>query len=928
MLFFKFFLAILTKFPVFLYNSFISKVDPNSFLLENGKLVADCFNKDPSECLSQLATHQSVNKLHLKGFMFNETNVKNFFNTFSQIQDLTLDRCNINDELASLLVLPSGLKSIRLERLNLTSKGIQSIFDDLYLLIESLEVVDCLNDELSQWDPTTNSSSSEASLDLSKFSRLKTINISNLNRNFNSYHFLLSLTLLPLERIKLSRIYLTEEEWISLLKKWKGTNEVIIFSNLKEFNLETGRIFRDTFVELIQSLFLLTSLEIISIHSFKSLENISFSSLPSNIKHFALIPFKTIFMKDDESSFYNSTNLSKLTHLTVEESFEVFPYHLFDLNQLEHLEIWSSNYNNLSLMGDRRCDNLKYLSIQSEYLIPLLNNFKNNFPVIETLVVIWAFPTEFNSHLGTIISCKTLKCLEIGYYDSRKYILNIEGELKSSIEELKLRNVWWEFVSDLLQVERFPYLKKIHIETKNLELELANVFEKLSSFPQLTSITLNGKLSLSNEKLPFSFENLKFFCLEVFQESLDLDLLLSCMPNLIELQLGEGLLRELKVKNSVNICYLSLPLKFIEYNRDFIDIIKNTPNLIQLSKMVFPKFENIPFTSELAYYCKELKRHFNNQLQFKINPACFPIEQLKNDEVLLKLVNLKSPELPNYLSRMFPIDICKTFIKQLFTIGIEKYFNTKSINDEFGIKFFNLLSELEIDNEKDALFVKEFLLEGKYESFTESTDFSFDNFYNLFSNFFVKDIGINLKLVHLEFVKDFFNANKKYGPSKIYHFLKSFFTSLSVDDGQSKVLNDEIFEFFSVHLLAPSFCSLFDKIKENKFSEEERKFLPLSLESIAVDLRDLKPEQIDELSAHFKDILMKLCDESFVKTFFVILKTILIPKPQCSICFDPLFTKECKFLKSNEGNCHLFHRDCLDEWLKENKSCPVCRNSI
>ncbi len=84
-------------------------------------------------------------------------------------------------------------------------------------------------------------------------------------------------------------------------------------------------------------------------------------------------------MEDGKRSFWNSKNLSQLTHLTINDSFHMFPYNLFELEQLEYLEIWCSNYVDYLSTIDRRCDKLKYLSIQSKYLRHLLYNFENNF---------------------------------------------------------------------------------------------------------------------------------------------------------------------------------------------------------------------------------------------------------------------------------------------------------------------------------------------------------------------------------------------------------------------------------------------------------------------------------------------------------------------------------------------------------------------
>ena len=264
----------------------------------------------------------------------------------------------------------------------------------------------------------------------------------------------------------------------------------------------------------------------------------------------------------------------------------------------------------------------------------------------------------------------------------------------------------------------------------------------------------------------------------------------------------------------------------------------------------------------MAYYFKKLKKHFNTQLQFEINPNCLPIKRLKSDSELLKLVRLKSPELPNYLNHIFPIDTFKSFMKQLFTIEIGKYFDVKFTDFKLIKRFLNLLGELDVYDEDDILFIKRFLLEGKTERFSESIDFSPDAFYKLFFNHSTKDFEANFEPVHLKFVKKFYEANKKCGLLKISIFLKSFFTFLSVSEnlfnifkflksvftyftngnGQRKLINKEVFNFFSAQLLTPSFSSLFNEFKEDELRKEEMKYFLLSLKSIAENLRNLEPE--------------------------------------------------------------------------------------
>ena len=46
----------------------------------------------------------------------------------------------------------------------------------------------------------------------------------------------------------------------------------------------------------------------------------------------------------------------------------------------------------------------------------------------------------------------------------------------------------------------------------------------------------------------------------------------------------------------------------------------------------------------------------------------------------------------------------------------------------------------------------------------------------------------------------------------------------------------------------------------------------------------------------------------------------------CSICLDNYSNPE---IKLNKLPCnHIFHKDCIQEWLKNNDTCPECRSEI
>jgi len=49
-------------------------------------------------------------------------------------------------------------------------------------------------------------------------------------------------------------------------------------------------------------------------------------------------------------------------------------------------------------------------------------------------------------------------------------------------------------------------------------------------------------------------------------------------------------------------------------------------------------------------------------------------------------------------------------------------------------------------------------------------------------------------------------------------------------------------------------------------------------------------------------------------------------KKECTICFGELCNGE--FIVCLPGCEHLYHWDCLGQWVKVKSNCPVCRKSI
>ncbi len=272
--------------------------------------------------------------------------------------------------------------------------------------------------------------------------------------------------------------------------------------------------------------------------------------------------------------------------------FETFPYELFKLNRLEYLDTRNVECNQLvdSCLTDVSFDKLKHLAIQVADLYPLLPKFNLHFPLIESINLHRVYAQNFDCHLGEILSSKTLKRLSVDYFDNPTDSTFKEG-LSSSIEELELNFVSWKFVFRLIKTVKFPNLKTIILTLKGFELNLNEMLEELSHIPQLSSLTLlcNYLPKEKDEEFSFLFDNLTFFRISQYDSSFKLDYLFSRMPRLIEFIVDKQIHGEFKIESTTSIRFLSLPISYsLENANIFINLIKKTPNLIELTNYPIP----------------------------------------------------------------------------------------------------------------------------------------------------------------------------------------------------------------------------------------------------------------------------------------------------------------------------------------------------
>lgn len=51
-------------------------------------------------------------------------------------------------------------------------------------------------------------------------------------------------------------------------------------------------------------------------------------------------------------------------------------------------------------------------------------------------------------------------------------------------------------------------------------------------------------------------------------------------------------------------------------------------------------------------------------------------------------------------------------------------------------------------------------------------------------------------------------------------------------------------------------------------------------------------------------------------------------KPECSICLDYYKAKETVCWAKNDDCDHIFHQDCIVQWLVDHDDCPLCRSNL
>jgi hypothetical protein len=114
---------------------------------------------------------------------------------------------------------------------------------------------------------------------------------------------------------------------------------------------------------------------------------------------------------------------------------------------------------------------------------------------------------------------------------------------------------------------------------------------------------------------------------------------------------------------------------------------------------------------------------------------------------------------------------------------------------------------------------------------------------------------------------------------------------------------------------------------------------------VASDLESQKPSRYEQMltSFYFQTVLPDKSnttpetlkneeddtgdsDTNFMSSSF---RRLRISEEECSICLQGYTGGQAICTSKNKPSCqHIFHRDCLEEWLKDHDNCPLCRANL
>lgn len=191
-------------------------------------------------------------------------------------------------------------------------------------------------------------------------------------------------------------------------------------------------------------------------------------------------------------------------------------------------------------------------------------------------------------------------------------------------------------------------------------------------------------------------------------------------------------------------------------------------------------------------------------------------------------------------------------------------------------------------------------------------EISFSYYYLMKESFhYINDKNIRIKLL--------FKMKKTAIENKIY-----FICQILILTGKNKCHNYNCQEYYCnngyhyYHTKKDIKYSITNENAKNLIIEVEKKIHDYKLCEECLNIWDMNTQFKQENDKKITNI----CNKCIM--FNHLNKKTLKPEGECSICLKNIY---CNNLIKTECN-HIFHIDCLNIWINEKETCPMCRQSV
>ena len=145
------------------------------------------------------------------------------------------------------------------------------------------------------------------------------------------------------------------------------------------------------------------------------------------------------------------------------------------------------------------------------------------------------------------------------------------------------------------------------------------------------------------------------------------------------------------------------------------------------------------------------------------------------------------------------------------------------------------------------------------------------------------------------------NERKEEKENEDVNNLLEFMTTLNIISNRTQSHLQQAYDFYT------QMYTLYNTYNQTNSNSNQLIFQSIHSFSRALDEYEEKNDGIEEKSAYYDDILFEMIGD----------------EKACSVCLQDYNESDEIVLTTCN---HMYHKRCINNWLEQNKSCPVCRH--